>query len=507
MPTIAVGSFLIECNQFGGALADLETFRRYDYLSGDEMLSIADGAVGGMLSLLDEHDHAVAPLIVASACPSSVVTDAAYDHLKNELLDRLRVALDVDGVLLALHGAAASESIGDLEGDLLEAVRNVVGRDIPIVATLDLHAHVSQQMIDHCDALFAWETYPHRDAFTTGQRGARAIVDILAGALKPTMVSANVPVLVSATLGHTEGPGPFADVMRKAKQLEREDDRIYSVSAFLVYPYLNVPDMGGGAVVITHDDEPLAEDVATDLASDYGDRRLDLEPDLFTPADAIAQASSLGQGPVILAETADCCGGGAAGDGAHVLRALLDRAPDLRAYVPIVDPEATRACHESRVGESITLSLGHRLDPKWGDPVEVTGRIERLTDGVFTYRGGIWDGRVAEMGPSVLLGVDGILIGVSSHPTYEWAGEQLEHFGVSYRDLRFVVAKNPMNYHMAFADNIASFVLDTPGPTPPTCRHLDYTKMARPYHPADEDIDRIVVFKRGKRVIRNRGAA
>lgn len=498
MPTIAVGSFIIECNHFGGALAELDTFCRYDYLTDDDVTSISDGAVGGMLDAFKESDHDVLPLVVASTCPSSLVTDVAYDHIKTAMLDRLK-ASSIDGVALALHGSSASESIGDLEGDLIEAARDIVGGSVPIVATLDLHAHITQQMIDHADALLAWETYPHRDAFTTGQRGARTLIDILSGVLKPTMVSAKVPVLVSGILGHTDGPGPFADVMRAAKQLEREDDRVYSTSAFLVHPYLNVPEMGGGAIVITHDNEQLAEDFAADLAKSYGERRSDLEPELFTPSDAIANAKALGSGSVILVEASDCCGGGAAGDSVHVLRALLEHAPGLPAYIPVVDPDAASACHRSSIGATLTLSLGHRLDKKWGNPVEVTGTILKLTDGKFVYRGGIWDGRLTQMGPSALIDIAGIRLGISSHPTYEWAGEQIEHFGVDYHDLRFIVAKNPMNFNMAFPDAIASYVLDTPGPTPPTCRHLDYTNMGRPYYPVDERVGNVLVYRKNEK--------
>ena len=493
MSTIAVGSFIIECNHFGGELADLDTFRRYDYVTDDDVLKVNDGAVGGMLRTLEEAGHSAHPLLVASACPSSLVTDTAYDEIKSQLLDRLPSG--VDGVLLALHGSSASQSIGDLEGDLIEAVRRQVG-SAPIVGTLDLHAHVTQQMIDHCDALLAWETYPHRDAFTTGERGAATIVDILSGSLKPTMVSAKVPVLVSGILGHTEGEGPFADVMRAAKRIEQDDATVYSTSAFLVHPYLDVAEMGGGAVVITNDDESYAQKVAVDLATDYGNRRFDLEPELVTPEAAIAASRSLATGTIVLAETADCCGGGAAGDSVHGLRALLEYAPDASAYVPVVDPEAANVCHRADAGQTVTLSIGHRLDEKWGIPIETEAVVHELTDGRFTYSGGIWDGREAEMGPSALVEIGSTLVGISSHPTYEWAGEQLQHFYVDYRQVRFVVAKNPMNYRIAFPEALEAFVLDTAGPTPPTCRHLPYKHVERPYYPADEAQPVVRVYRK-----------
>ena len=169
--------------------------------------------------------------------------------LKKDLLKRLADAMPLDGVLLALHGAAAAENVGDLEGDLLGAIRKLVGDSVPIVATLDLHAHVTPEMVRFADVLLAWETYPHADAFNTGVRGARALMDILGGKLNPAMAMGKVPMLVGAIHGRTELPGPFAEVMHQGKAYEGQNG-IYSVSPILVHPYLDLPGMGGGAIVV-----------------------------------------------------------------------------------------------------------------------------------------------------------------------------------------------------------------------------------------------------------------
>ena len=154
------------------------------------------------------------------------------------------------------------------------------------MATLDLHAHITPQMIEHSDALVAWETYPHRDAHETGMRGAQAIVDILRGDLKPTMSMGLAPVLVGAINGTTDGNGPFARTMHRAKQLEARPD-VYSTSAFLVHPYLDAPQMGGGGLIVTNDDQELADQLARELAEFYWEQRFLLEPELFEVDDAI----------------------------------------------------------------------------------------------------------------------------------------------------------------------------------------------------------------------------
>ena len=485
---IALGSIFTECNELGGVPIGLDWFERYDLHRGEDVLQVESGVVGGMLDILRQHQAIPVPLLYASTCPGGPVQAGCYHQLKTELLDRLRVALPVDGVLLPLHGAAVVEELGDLEGDLIQAVRQVVGPGVPIVATLDLHAHVTPAMVSHAEALIAWETYPHADAFTTGARGARMLLDTLAGRCRPAMAMAKVPVVTGAIHGSTEGNDPFAQIMRQAKSLEGQGQAL-STSVFLVHPYLNQPGMGSGAVVITDDDMDQAIGLASQLAQAYWDRRFDLEPELCTPEEAIARALEQGEEPMVLVETSDCCGGGGAGDSVATLKALIQAGADRPALVPVVDPEAAAACHRAGTGQEVTTPLGHRQDPRWGDPISVTGRVARLSEGRFRYTGGIWDGLESDMGPSAVLEIGAIQVLVTTHGTYDWMDEQFRAAHLNPSAAFFIVAKNPMNYRQAYGDIARSvFILDTPGPTPPTLRHVCFDRLERPYFPLDEDI-------------------
>lgn len=486
---ISLGSIIIECNHFGGTPADIEHFRQSELWFGPDVRNLNKGVVGGMLSVLDRRGVELAPLLVATACPSGPITSGCYRQLKGEMIERLRNSLPVDGVLLPLHGAAVAEDVDDMEGDLLEAVREVVGPDVPIVVTLDLHADVTEAMVRHANGILGWETYPHRDTFETGVRGAELLLDIVEGKCRPAMAMAKVPVIVSAIHGGTEGEGPFADIMRFAKS-HKGHSGILSTSVFLVHPYLDMPKMGGGGLVIADGDIEKAESLASQLARMYWDRRKELEPKLYTPIDAISRGLRIDGGPVLLVETADCCGGGAAGDSVATLRALLESEIGQRSLVPVVDPEAAAACHSLGVGHEVVLELGHKVDPKWGRPVMVRGVIERLSDGRFVYgAGGVWANQEASMGPSVVFKAGAIEILIMSRPTYDWADEQFRCVGMDVRSAKFIVAKNPMNYQMTYAGiSKGAFVLDTPGPTPATLRHHRYTKLQRPYFPVDEDI-------------------
>ena len=466
----------------------IEAFERYELRRGDEILRIDAGVVGGMLQVLRKHRAEVAPLLYASTCPGGLLTVSCYRQLKTELLDRLRAVLPVDGVLLPLHGAAVVEDLRDLEGDLIRAVREIVGPAVPIVATLDLHAHVTADMVCGADALVAWATYPHRDAFATGQRGARMLVDILAGRCRPTMAMVKVPVITGAIHASTEGDDPFAQVMCFAKAHEGPSG-VLSTSVFLGHPYLDLPNMGSGGLVITDDDMEGAMTLAQRIAERYWDRRFELEPRVYTPGEAIAGGLEVEGGPVLLIEAADCCGGGAAGDSIATLRALLEAHVTEPSLVPVVDPEAAAICHRVGVGGEATLSLGHKLDPRWGSSVSVTGQVARLNDGRFTYVGGIWDGLEGDMGPSAVLELGAIYVLVTTHATYDWMDEQFRSVQLDPASAKFIVVKNPMNYRMAYGDLAkGTFILDTPGPTPATIRHVRYENLKRPYFPVDEEM-------------------
>lgn len=484
---VAVGSILTECNQFGGKLIEHAEFARSQLARRVEVMSIEGGAVGGMLHTLREFDAEIVPLVVASAYPGGPIAQECYAQLKADLLADLTNALPVNGVLLALHGAAVTTEIGDVEGDLIGAVRAIVGPDVPIVGTLDLHANVTTQMMREADGLVAWETYPHVDPFTTGVRGARLILGALDGTHTPVMAMAKVPILTSAINASTVGDGPFADVMRLAKSFESEPG-ILSTSAFHAHATLDVAEMGGGGLVITDGDEERAAALAIQIADLMWEERHALEPETLTPAAAVAEGLKITGGPIVLVECADCVGGGAAGDSVATLPALQGLSEGF-AIIPVVDPEAAARCHQAGEGNTVTLTLGHKIDPQWGSPLPLTGTVRTLSDGNFKYTGGIWAGEWAEMGPSAILECGSAQILVTTYGTYEWRDEQFRALDMDIANAKFIVAKNPMNFRQTYGDIAkGEFVLDTRGATPPTLKHFTYHNVPRPYFPVVAEI-------------------
>ena len=488
-PRIAIGGILTECNHLGGLPIDMGIYQQHELRRGAEVLDCDTSVVGGMLQTLRQGEAEPVPILYASALAAGPIVAECYSQLRGELLDGLERVLPVDGVLMPIHGSALAEGEDDPEGDMIAAVRQLVGPEVPVVATLDLHAHVTAAMVRHADALLGWETYPHHDQYGTGQRGAQLLLEILRGHCRPTMAMGKVPVITSAVNGSTNDSDPFADLMRYTKSLEQRPG-VLSTSLFLIHPYMDVADMGSGGLVVTDGDEGLAAQLAADIAHRYWARRHDLEPDIFSPAQAIERGLAVEGGPVILVETADCCGGGAAGDSIATLAALVDHPVRELSFVPVVDPQAAAQCHAAGAGAEVSLALGHKLDPRWGQSRTFSGRVESLNDGRFTYSGGQWEGLEEHMGPSAILAVGSVRVLIMSRATYDWSDEQFRAVGLDPAAAKFIVAKNPMNYRLAYGHIArAAFILDTPGPTPGTLKHVNFQKLQRPYFPADADIE------------------
>ena len=487
---IGVGSIFQESNQFAATQTDLALFRNSYVHEGGALLQLAgtDCEVAGILATCANAGAQAVPLLAARSVSGGVLSDACYIELKETLLARLRAAPPLDGLILAMHGSMVTASQEDPEGDLLDAVRRIVGPDLPIVMTLDLHAHVTARMVSQANALVSFTHYPHDDTYSTGERGATLLLRTVQGGVRPVMALAKVPIICGACNGQTFGDGPMAHLTRRARRLETQPG-ILSVSCFQVHPYNDLPGMGCGSIVVTDNDPALAANEAHALAAEFWERRRAFETEHLPVAEAVARGRQVEGGPVLLVDTADCAGGGAPGDSVALLRELLALGVDEPAFLMVVDAAAAQACGRAGIGQTVSLQVGYSLDPTWGLPVPVSGVVRRLSDGSFLYDGGLFGGTWASMGLSAVLQIGSIELLVMSQPTYDWGDEQFRSLGMDVRRARFIGVKNPMNYRHAYRDLMkAAFIIDTPGPTPAHVRNLNYERMQRPFFPLDEEI-------------------
>ena len=373
----------------------------------------------------------------------------------------------------------------DPEGDLLEAVRRIVGPDLPIVMTLDLHAHVTPRMVTQATALVSFTHYPHDDTYSTGERGASLLLRTVQGDVRPVMALAKVPIICGACNGQTFGDGPMAHLNRRARRLETQP-AILSVSCFQVHPYNDLPGMGCGSVVVTDNDPALAANEAHALAAEFWERRRAFETEHLPVAEAVALRPPSGGGT------------GAAG-GHRRLRRRRRARRQRRSAARALGAGSGRACLFdgggcgrgpsmrtcAGIGQTVSLQVGYSLDPTWGQPVPVSGVVRRLSDGSFLYGGGLFGGTWASMGLSAVLQIGSIELLVMSHPTYDWGDEQFRSLGMDVRRAKFIGVKNPMNYRHAYRDLMkAAFHHRHARPNPGPCAQPELRAHAAALFPS-----------------------
>jgi microcystin degradation protein MlrC len=490
---IGVGGISLESNDFVPFTAELTEFTEAGFLAeGKAIFGLSESEVeiaGALERLQQEPRLEVVPLLAARGVSSGRLSQSAYARLRNGLLKALRASLPLDGVYLFLHGSMEAVGEDDPEGDLTLAARELVGLHVPVVVSCDLHANVTRRMVETTDAILGYEHYPHDDTRETGARSAELLLRVVRREVSPAMAQAKLSLLLTAFHSTTLSDTPFAQLMAQAKALER-DPRVLSASVFLVGSYIDAPDVGCSALVVADGDLERAREEVRRLGLAFWRRRFEFEVESLSVREAVRRGRQVEGGPILLLDTADTTGGGAAGDTIGLVRGLLAEGVTEPSLAMVVDPEAAGACHRAGVGSELELSVGHKRDPRWGEPLRLRGRVEQLSDGRFRYRGGILGGVEVMMGASAVLGLGAIRLLIMSVPTYDWGDDQYRALGLDPATAKFVGVKNMMNFRFGYGDVMkAAFVLDLPGPTPPDMCRLPFQRLRRPVFPLDRELE------------------
>ncbi len=486
---IAVGGFSFEANTFSSVVVYEETFRRVWECLGDDMLTRApQGGVetGGAISVLQTCDDVeILPLIDVAAGAGGRIAQSTYLHYQRILLERLDMAGPVDAVFLALHGAAIAQEEADVDGALIMAVRQRIGPETPLVVTLDLHGTIKPRMMTGADVIIGYEHYPHEDVFETGQRAARLLIRQLRGEIKPCMAALKLPMLVACQNQGTRIGGPMTELYALARDLEAQENML-SASYFTVQHGIDHPSTCLSVVAISDDDPALADHAAHTMADFLWQNRHRFLVDTVEPEQAIALGLETGAAPVVLSEASDTVGGGAFGDSATMLEALLNHAPDATGCLLITDPQTVEEADRIGVGNSFEAQIGNKLSPGYGSPVKAKAEVIALTDGTFSYESGWLSDMPSSMGRTAHLKVGNLDVVLCSEPTYENAAEQFQSLGIDPWQRKFVVVRNPMNFQKYYATAPLRLHLDTAGPTTCAINETDWTRLRRPIFPLDD---------------------
>lgn len=489
---VGIIAFLHESNTFIREATTLEHFERDALIEGEEVrnrFADAHHEVGGFFGGLADAKIEAVPLFAARALPHGPVTAGAFAAISERIERAIDRAGPLDGLLIAPHGAMVAESEPDADGAWVARVRARVGPDCPIIATLDLHANLSERLVASTDAILAYRTNPHLDQRVRGLEAATLMMFTLRGQIRPTMAAVHLPMAVNIESQATSEQPCRALVERASRA--RLDDRLLSVSLVLGFPYADVPQMGASVIAVTNNDPDRARRSAESIAADWWDRRREFTGHLVGVEDALDRAEQL-EGTIGLFDMGDNVGGGSPADGTILAHALLAR-PALRpALVAIYDPEAAAQARAAGVGAKVRLAVGGKTDDRHGPPLVADFTVQGTFDGTFREteprHGGI---TTFDQGPTALVATeDGLSILINSRRTAPFSLAQLTSCGIDPKSFRILVAKGVHAPRAAYAPACQHLIrVDTPGSTSANLSHFTYAHRRKPMFPFEPEAE------------------
>ncbi|MGL4323425.1 MAG: M81 family metallopeptidase [Beijerinckiaceae bacterium] len=443
----------------------------------------------------DRATHTTAPLYVArqrarqenftlieGSCfwaePSGTCAQADYENMRDEILAQLRAAMPVDGVLLGLHGAMVAHGYDDCEGDIIAHVRDIAGAKVPIGVELDPHCHLTEKRVRLADIIVIYKEYPHIDFVERAEELVGMMVKTIRGQIKPVMSLYDCRMI--ELVPTTREPGrSFVDRM---SALEGKDN-VLSISLAHGFQQGDVPEIGSRVLVVTNNAKSTGDALAKKLGEEFRALKGTFAPPV-TPLDAAldrALAARPGK-PVVIGDSTDNAGGGAASDNTNVLRRMLDRGITNAAIGPIWDPVAVQFCHTAGVGATIPLRFGGKAAATSGPPIDgdvtIIGLAVDATQSFGTAK--------VPIGNAAGIRIGGIEVSLISHRSQALGLEIFTSVGIDPASKTIVSVKSTNHFHAAYGP-IASEVIytDGGGPSHLDVRQYPYKKIQRPLWPHD----------------------
>jgi len=376
---IAVARFSHETCTFCPKLTTIEDWEYYGPPTRD-ILNTDQGYIGGFKTTCEEYGGIelvgiLSPRGARGGSSGSWITKEAFDKYSYGIADDLRQAGHLDGIFLSLHGAMAVTGIPKPEAEIVRRVREAVG-DIPIMVTLDLHANEDHELADAADAVFIIKRYPHYDTTLQGERAARVMIKTIRGDYKPTMATRK-PGVITPSVFQGTGLSPAMEIMERARRWECQYRDVY-VSVAFGFAYADVPDVGATVMVVTNNDQELADKIADDMShyiwrmrKPFAGKELPKTKEGVATAIAAVKA---GKTPVVIADHSDRTGGST-----HILQQLINQGAKNFCITTLRDEKAIKEIQtKAKVGDVISIDVGGYSDKFAGSPVRIEGKVEFL---------------------------------------------------------------------------------------------------------------------------------
>jgi microcystin degradation protein MlrC len=483
---IALLGLAHETNTFSSVTTDLAKFERDGILRGEEIIAAhatAHTSLSGFLAAgKDDPSIEVVPLIWAWANPSGAITKDAFNQLTTEMLSLLRNNGEWDAVFLAQHGAAVSEEFPDADGEIVRRVRELVGEDIPIGVTLDMHANVTSEVVRNATVIVGFQTNPHIDARERAEECASLILETVRGRIKPVMAFTQIPAVISILRQSTLEEPMSVIVNHALRTLSKE--QILSVSVFEGYPYADVEAMGMSCLTISDGNYELAKATNQEIADEIWSHKSDFQGYACSAAEAVIQTCKDNR-PNLLLDVGDNIGGGGPADSTFLLVAALEA--KVSGFLMILhDPHVVDLCIASGLGAKVSVEIGAKKDGRHGKPVLVDGVVSLVSDGKYEEptptHGGF---RFFDSGPTVVLEMaNDMLLILTTKITLPASLEQIRSLGIRPEDRRVIVAKGTISPQAAYRPIAGKVILvNTPGDTSSDLQQFNYKQRRRPLHP------------------------
>jgi microcystin degradation protein MlrC len=492
---IAIGQLWQETNTLNPLRTRRENFDQFGVLRGAELLEklATTNEVGGFIQSLCRWPERpeIAGLVRLPAWPSGTATADTFEWIVREFDEALSRVGPCDAVLLALHGAMAAEGHWDVEGELLELVRRRIGPGVPIVATLDLHANITERMVANADTLVLYHTAPHVDVFETGERAAGVLRRLLVGGERPVTAFQKIPASMPAEKANTQlSEGMSAEFRWRLADWEKRPE-VLAAGLATVQPWLDIPEFGSAVLVTTNaTSDPhgeLAKSLCAELAADIWRRRGEYMPELVSIEEGVARAHSETRGLVVLSDAADATTSGAPGDSVWLLREQAKRDWPRPVLVTVVAPEVVAECQQLGASATWSGTLGGRRDTRFGFAMPWEAEVERLFDARFTLNGHLGKNLAIDMGRCAVLRRGAVRVIATTLSGPHFAPELFQAAGFDPFAASVVVAKSPCGFRAVYAARAAAiYSVRAPGCAPSDYWNYPFQNIPRPTWPWDE---------------------
>jgi microcystin degradation protein MlrC len=478
-----------ETNTFSPVPTPLSRFGSPDVAAGAEVYRRFKGTGTGIGAFIDIAEGAGMELsmpIAGIAWPSGRVDAEAYSTMCDAICDAVAAGCDV--CFLDLHGAMVAETTDDGEGTLLKRIRQLAP-DLPIAISLDMHANITDEIVDNCTVLVGYKTYPHLDMYKAGEHAGRIMLRALNGEVNPVMRWGQRPILAQTLrMGHDDKPmGPMIELAR-----QEEADGLLAASVFGGFPLADIRHAGLSVVTVADQDVVAAEQAKDRLLNLAWAEKEEWVFQSEPLSETIAKAKEMTDGPTILLDHADNSASGGTQDTVAVLREVIEQGLEDVAMFGICDPAAVAEMEQAGVGNNVTLELGGKVDmpeiDQTGDPLHITGKVRAITDGEYVVTVDMSKGAVMSMGKTAVLDTGNVQIVVCSQHMEPFDLGCFRSVGIEPTLKRYLILKSRIHFRAGFAAIAAREIpCNGVGVTSSENSLFTFRNVRRPIYPLDPD--------------------